>query len=151
VDIDDFDFEWLFRARRGLPSEPEAVRVIATFACLPGALAAIALGIFLMPTMIDDLRLVAGAMASGAGVVFTSIFATHRLLGFRAVALVADGLFGFCIGVMLMPCLPMMGIYSVWWLVLAGPIIAIVLGRGWRTNRKSGVPDAEPRNAADSQ
>ena len=149
MDDDNFDFEWLFRARRGVPSEPEAVRVIAGFAMLPGALAGIALGGALTPTMIDDLRLVAGAMVGGAAVVFASIFVAYRLLGFRAVVMVADGLFGFCIGFMLMPCLPPMGMYSVWWLAVAGPIIAIVFGRDWCTNRKSGVPEAEQRDAAD--
>ena len=145
MEIDDLG--WLFRARRGLPSEPEAVTAIATFACVPGVLAGIVLGNALMPT-IDDILLVVGAGFGGAAVVFASIFATYRLLGFRAVTVVADGLVGFCVGLMLMECLPLMGVYSVWWPVLAGPIVAIVVGRGWRANRKSGGPDAEPDTAA---
>lgn len=104
----DCDLRELFEARRGQPSEPQAVRKIATFAVIPAAIAGLLVGSRLVglgePT--TKLALVCVAMACGAGFgAALLVLAVHAVFGFRAVAVLADALVGGFFGLLGGACL----------------------------------------------
>mgnify|MGYP006272240169 CR=1 FL=1 len=109
----DYDLSQLLEARCGQPSEPQAVRKIATFAVIPAAVAGLLVGSRLIglgdPT--EKLVLVCVAMACGAGFgALCLVLAVHTLFGFRPVSLLADALIGGFFGLLGGACLCMVAL-----------------------------------------
>ena len=98
----------LLDAVNGLPDEPRAVRVIATYAIMPTVCVGIVAGALAVPVSSPFgliIAAAAGGAVVGAGLTIAAVLLTHRLFGFRAVVRVGEavaGLFvGFFVGVLL--------------------------------------------------
>lgn len=122
-----YDLSPLFDARRGLPTERKAVDTIAVFAAIPAVIVGILAGaLFVKPA--DSAgwlaTVVIGTAVAAAAAAVGGVLAVYKVLGFRPLIRLADGMVGGYVGVFAGSALS--SLTGGWWPLLLGPVAALV-------------------------
>jgi hypothetical protein len=119
-------------SRRGLPTEWKAVKNVAIYCTIPGAMVGMGLSLLFLEACDSELTL-AMYMLAGAAVMsaisMTLLTLAYKLIGFWFVVRVSDALMGMYIGM----CVSQMSIWAMDWVGLlaipVGGVLAVIIGR----------------------